>query len=271
MVSLAVILCAAPILRADFVVYEDETKVIDFDVHLGDPTGSLIVLGTANVLSGAVITTGLDIGPTGTANIYGGNIEPEIFINVDPGSDIPIPLTVYGTGFAINGEPVGYVEILTGGFAVLTGYLGDGTAINVNIVGSNDLTIYLQPPTPPPSDVIEVSIDIKPGSDPNPVNQGSNGVIPVAILTTDTFDASIVDPGSVTLAGAEVAVRGKSDKLMARLEDVDGDGDDDLLLQVDTQSDGAAVWETGPVNLLGKTYDGQAIEGTDDVVIVPPE
>jgi len=115
---------------------------------------------------------------------------------------------------------------------------------------------------------IYVSIDIKPGSDPNPINPGSNGLVPVAILTTDGFDAVSVDAGTVTLAGASVAVRGKSEKLMSRLEDVDGDGDDDLLLQVEMQSEGA-LWESGPVTLRGETYDGTAIEGTDDVIIVP--
>ncbi|GAG49200.1 unnamed protein product, partial [marine sediment metagenome] len=34
---------------------------------------------------------------------------------------------------------------------------------------------------------IEVAIDIKPGSDPNPINPMSKGVIPVAILGSDTF------------------------------------------------------------------------------------
>ena len=84
------------------------------------------------------------------------------------------------------------------------------------------------------------------------------------------FDAATVDPATVTLAGADVAVRGKSEKRLARLEDVDDDGDLDLLLQVDTQSYGA-VWEAGPVDLEGFTYDGQEIVGTDDVIIVPPE
>jgi hypothetical protein len=122
---------------------------------------------------------------------------------------------------------------------------------------------------------IVVSIDIKPGTYPNPINQGSNGLIPVAILTTEAFDASTVDAESVTLNGAKVAVRGKSDRLMARLEDVDGDGDMDLLLQVDTQSEGVE-WTTGAVTLTGTAgvdADGKTIfiQGFDDVVIVPAE
>jgi hypothetical protein len=41
---------------------------------------------------------------------------------------------------------------------------------------------------------VAVPIDIKPGSFPNSINPQSKGVIPVAILTTDTFDATTVDP-----------------------------------------------------------------------------
>ncbi|MBA7481861.1 Tol-Pal system protein TolB [subsurface metagenome] len=139
----------------------------------------------------------------------------------------------------------------------------------INITNSPEIDEYGPVWSVPEPAVIEVTIDIKPGSYPNAINPGSNGVIPVAILTTDDFDAADVDPGTVMLAGAEVAVRGKADKLMARLEDVDEDGDLDLLVQVETQSDGT-LWATGSVTLTAKTYDGQDIEGEDDVIIVPP-
>jgi len=51
--------------------------------------------------------------------------------------------------------------------------------------------------------VTEVDIDIKPGGDPNSINLRSKRVIPVAILTTDTFDASTVDPLSVKFGPGE--------------------------------------------------------------------
>jgi hypothetical protein len=41
--------------------------------------------------------------------------------------------------------------------------------------------------------IIAVETDIKPGSDANPVNPFSRGVIPVAILGSDTFDVADVD------------------------------------------------------------------------------
>ena len=62
-------------------------------------------------------------------------------------------------------------------------------------VGS-DYSIGYATAAPP---VVEVEIDIKPGSDPNSINLKSKGVVPVAVLTTDDFDASDVDPDTVTL------------------------------------------------------------------------
>jgi len=122
-------------------------------------------------------------------------------------------------------------------------------------------------------DVIEVGIDIKPGSYPNSINLGSFGVVPVAILSTETFDATQVDPGTVTLAGADVAVRGKSNKLMAHQEDINDDGLPDLVCQVETENldpgqfqDGHAILEG---NLLPE-FEGTPISGMDDITIVPP-
>ena len=47
-------------------------------------------------------------------------------------------------------------------------------------------------------------VDIRPGSDDTTINLGSNGNIPVAIFSTDTFDATTVDLLTVTLADAQV-------------------------------------------------------------------
>ena len=48
---------------------------------------------------------------------------------------------------------------------------------------------------------MEVAIDIKPGSCPNPLNVGSKGVLPVAILGTEEFDVTRIAPESVFLEG----------------------------------------------------------------------
>jgi hypothetical protein len=114
-----------------------------------------------------------------------------------------------------------------------------------------------------------VDIDIKPGSDPNPINQGSKGLVPVAILSSEDFDATTVDPATVELAGATVAVRGK-DKYMAHKKDVNGDGLVDILVQVETQGFDD-LGAGGIVELTGTTFGGGAIVGYDEVIIVPPD
>ncbi|MCH8148088.1 MAG: hypothetical protein IH987_08875 [Planctomycetes bacterium] len=115
--------------------------------------------------------------------------------------------------------------------------------------------------------IITVVIDIKPGSDPNSINLGSHGVVPVAILTTGEFDATTVDPDTINLAGASIALRGNGRRLLASYEDVDDDGDDDLMLHIETEN---LQLETGATEaiLTGKTFDGQDISGMDTIVIV---
>jgi len=49
--------------------------------------------------------------------------------------------------------------------------------------------------------VLEVPVDIKRRSCPNPLNVRSRGVLPVAILGTNDFDVCTVDPASIRLMG----------------------------------------------------------------------
>src|SRR6266704_1485635 len=89
------------------------------------------------------------------------------------------------------------------------------------------LARYLNP------EVITVAIDIKPGTAQNTINLGSGGNVPVAILSSDRFDATAVDPRSVRLAGAGVALKGDGAPA-AFTDDVNGDGRLDLVVHVET-------------------------------------
>lgn len=105
-----------------------------------------------------------------------------------------------------------------------------------------------------------VSIDIKPGSDPNSINPDSEQVISIAILTTDDFDATTIDPLSVEFGpNAAMESHGKG-----HVEDVDEDGDLDLVLHFRTQETGITCGDT-EAGLTGETFDGQAIQGFDSI------
>jgi hypothetical protein len=156
---------------------------------------------------------------------------------------------------------------------------------DIDLSAANDTTVYVLSdyPTYPPgrygffvsidrnsirlaprvSAGIPVTIDIKSGSFPNSINPKSNGVIPVAILTTNTFDATTVDPLSIKFGpngATEAQGRGHN-------EDVDGDGDLDLVLHFRTQETGIQCGDTSS-SVTGQTFDGQGIEGSDSIKTV---
>jgi len=111
--------------------------------------------------------------------------------------------------------------------------------------------------------VLEVAIDIKPDEFPNSINPRSREVIPVAILTTDTFDATTVDPLSITFGpNGAIEAHGRG-----HIEDVDGDGDDDLVLHFRIQETGIQCGDTS-ASLTGTTFSGFAIEGSDSIQTV---
>jgi photosystem II stability/assembly factor-like uncharacterized protein len=112
-----------------------------------------------------------------------------------------------------------------------------------------------------------VVVDIKPGSYPNAINLGSNGTVPVAILSDSAFDATTVDPLTVTLAGATVKLRGKGTP-MSSCQDVNTDGRLDLVVHVTTEA--LELTETSVEAILeGATYGGRRIKGSDTVKVVP--
>ena len=117
---------------------------------------------------------------------------------------------------------------------------------------------------------VHVEIDIRPGSECNPVNPKSNGVLPVGILSSDTFDATQADPSTVFLEGAPIASPSQQGRFLVSEEDVNGDGWTDLVVKFDAELLDIAV-PTGTALLVGVTFDGQAFWGEDTIRVVPPD
>lgn len=127
--------------------------------------------------------------------------------------------------------------------------------------------------------VVEVLVDIKPESCPNPVNVKSKGVLPVAILGTSEFDVSTIDPASILLNGVP-AIRSIYDDIAAPVTEQDEcgcttDGPDgfvDLTLKFKTQEIVETLGEVEhndelTLTLEGLLDDGMPIKGADCVVI----
>ena len=109
-----------------------------------------------------------------------------------------------------------------------------------------------------------VTIDIKPGSDPNSVNPKSKGVIPVAVLGSIDFDAMQVDFSTVTF-GPD----GASPKHDGHVEDVNDDDFMDMVFHFKTQETGIVCGDTD-ATLNGETFGNIPIlfTGTDTVKTV---
>lgn len=137
----------------------------------------------------------------------------------------------------------------------------------------------------PSASAEEVPVDIKPGSCPNPLNVKSKGVLPVAIISTESFDATMVDPVSVRLEGvaplrcayADVGFPfepfvGKEDCSLD-CEVSNPDGFEDLVLKFNRQEIIAALGdvedgECWALKLTGNLFDGLPIVGEDMVIIL---
>lgn len=111
-----------------------------------------------------------------------------------------------------------------------------------------------------------VMIDIKPGTFPNTINLRSEGKVPVAILSTRTFDATKVTLSTVKLEGVGVILQ-KKGTYQASDEDVNSDGLKDKVVHFDTRSLPRTL-TTGPACLEGYK-NGEYFKGCDFVTIVP--
>ncbi|MBA7558315.1 hypothetical protein ES705_51114 [subsurface metagenome] len=178
-----------------------------------------------------------------------GNTDPSVFIS--RGIEYYIGEPCYGSPYPNTAEVKIPLSLLT--YA--------GTDGRIELGGQYWQYDWAEPffVTLPPIE-IEVEIDIKPGSDPNSINLGSKGVVPVAVLTTDDFDASDIVPDTVTFAGAE--------PVRWTMEDVDGDGYLDILFHFKTQELSLNRDSTN-ATLTGETLNEVPIQGTDTVNIVP--
>jgi hypothetical protein len=199
--------------------------------------------------NGAYTNAGLEVnGPSGAdSDTAGGDNYSNYCAEVDTEATLSIAyaLTAAGTH-----------QVYANSYAAVSQYCTDVAEETVDASLTFEVIVPL----------IEVDIDIKPGSDPNCFNSDGHGVIPVAILGSADFDASTVDPSTVSLDGVVVRMKGKSGNA-GSLEDVNGDGVQDLVVQI-IDDGGYGIGDT-MATLEGFTYDGTPIEGSDEICLRP--
>jgi len=135
--------------------------------------------------------------------------------------------------------------------------------------------------------IAPVAINIKPGSFTNPLNLKSNGVIPVAVLTTEAgeydlplaFDATAIDPLSVrfgplavvTAGGGapEAHARGHLEDSVERSDETTRDGDLDMMLHFRTQLSALSGTETEVCVRGSFGPNDWLFQGCDIVTFVP--
>ena len=124
---------------------------------------------------------------------------------------------------------------------------------------------------PEPTPVV---IDIKPGSNTNPVNLSVNGLLPVAVLTTADFNASSFVPEMAHLNDANTPMSDSCSGATAvrwKLADVNQDGKKDLVFFFQVQDLNFTAATTMATFMAHGSYGGVTVHimGMDAVSVVP--
>ena len=117
---------------------------------------------------------------------------------------------------------------------------------------------------------VMVEIDVKPVDDANKINLSSKGLLPVAVLTTDTFNAALFSPQMAHLSDSS-APMDCSSGLAVRwtYTDVNGDGRQDLVFFFKVQELNLTPTTNSVTLMAHGPYDSTTIhiEGTDAVTV----
>ncbi len=128
---------------------------------------------------------------------------------------------------------------------------------------------------------LEVDLDIKPTSCPNPLNVRGKGKLPVAILGSDDFDVNDIDIATLQLEGV-YPLRSSVEDVTSPVEDpqeececstAGPDGFDDLTLKFEKQLIVEALGEVANGDIItfeitGELLDGTPFTGSDCMIII---
>lgn len=185
-----------------------------------DLFGSMTIDGTQYFFVNQTFATLPNVVGNGSLSFTGGTV----MIPFTDASTITLkaPFTMGGS---FSGRATGFLGIslpLTGsGIATLV--LTRGEFLNGSPFYTKQSLIYRFGP--------QADVDIR----PNHINPRSRGKVRVAILSTDSFDASAIDLDTVTVAGAPIDIK-PNGTTASSLQDINGDGLLDLVIHIDTSA-----------------------------------
>lgn len=215
------------------------------------------------------------------------------------GSDVSFEIVVTNTG-AVDLENAVVTDSQVPDCERIIGYLATGdsvtypcTAPNVTmsfenvacVTGEhNGVTVEDCDPSNVEVTPLNVYLDVKPESCPNPLNVKSKGLVPVAILGTEEFDVTLIDPSSLRLLGEVAPIRWDLEDVATPFNGVScddcldctelgPDGLDDLTVKFKAQEIIAVLGDVEDgecilLELTGETIDGIPISGTDIGLII---
>ncbi len=248
-----------------------EDFLVDFAPSISnivDPTGwgDGIVSGRSTVHWDAVVAGPL---PAGEPDV--GQVPPGLN-QISPGSSL--------SGFSFqSSNPPGPVNYYMHGYVDYVAFFGANSGADtyedVEIQQENLLSdcpqsygglfdLAVQGTTQGPVTFIPVQIEIKPDNTTAPINVTSQGEIPVAVLSSSSFDATTINPTSARFGPGMATPLNNT----AHQEDVNGDGLTDLVFQFDSPAAAIPCGATS-ATLTASTSSGTTVKGSGSVVTVP--
>jgi hypothetical protein len=142
------------------------------------------------------------------------------------------------------------------------GYFGNGAGWIDDDVSHRNIVGYVVEYEAQP-----IIVDIKPGTNPNQISLSTFLPVPVAILSSASFDASTVDPSTVTFGRNGI----EATPLTTSLTDVNKDGRKDLVCYFNGQDTGLLCGDTS-ASLRALTKSGCPLRGSDSIQTIqcPP-
>lgn len=216
----------------------------------------------SNVLFAGPFVTDLDFhhyayirrGSTHTLFLDGAIVASRTFIGT-PGDTTSLPLTIG----AARGDDFGD----TGFTRHFAGIIDEVEVFDRALEDDEIQTIFAAKSAGKCKGLLTVDIDIKPGSDRNPINLRSKGNIPVAILSSDRFDATQVNWETVRFGPSGATERHQR----VHVKDADYDGYMDVVLHFKTRDTGILCGDT-ETTLTGETFSGEEFTGSDVIKII---